>query len=620
MFKYLIVPIFLLSAFGITGQSTFKKRFGTSAMESAWCVEVLPDNSFIVGGGSTGGGFGNQDALLIKFSATGDVEWSRVYGSAGNENFLRILSCSDGNFLALGSSNGFGAGGFDLYVLKFDLNGNVLWERTCGGSGHDSPRGICEVSDGYVVTGNVQGFGNGLVDVFAEKLDFNGNSIWSKAFGTSGLENGGEPWSAPNGQIWISGRYTAGGNVDGALQRIDANGTVIDTKRFGTVENEIVVNLTPGGPGVVGSGSAWNNGQVQPGLFAFNASGALVWAKRYLMPSGNQYDIDAENCPNGGLVFAPYAINSNESTGYLVKIDDSGNVSWAKAHSFGSEGRMTHVRPAPDGGYVAIALCNTAGAGHDVFILKTDADGNVEGCCPEDAAVTVEDLSLPVTNISYTAVNGPATLAATTDNQDLGLDETDLCDGEDCCPTDAGTMLSQTLHACINESATLTHNGDEVLDGNDLLQFILFSDPNDTLGSIIAISNTPTFTFDPATMQTGVTNYVAAIAGNNVGGNVDLNDPCFDLSTAAELIWHPLPEVELQTDNSDVCPGNCRTLTATLTGTPPFTLTVTSPAGTTTVTIQANTGTFEICPLPGTPPGSFTVQVTTLTDGFCSCN
>ncbi|MBK9338786.1 MAG: hypothetical protein IPM98_20540 [Lewinellaceae bacterium] len=250
----------------------------------------------------------------------------------------------------------------------------------------------------------------------------------------------------------------------------------------------------------------------------------------------------------------------------------------------------------------------------DLFILKTDANGNVDGCCPEDAPITVENVTLPVTTLSFDDVSGPDADTPTADNQDLGLDETDLCNGEDCCPTYAGTMLVQTLHACINAPATLTHNGDEVLDNDDLLQFILFSNLSDTLGSIITTSNTPSFSFNPATMQTGVTYYVAAIAGNNVGGNVNFNDPCFDISNVTELIWHPLPEVELQTDNSDVCPGDCRTITATLTGTPPFTLTVTSPAGTTTVTIQNNSGTFEICPPPGTPPGSFTVQATALTD------
>ncbi len=374
--------------------------------------------------------------------------------------------------------------------------------------------------------------------------------------------------------------------------------------------------LTPGGPGVIGSGSIWTNGQTRPGLFGFNSSGGLVWAKQYVMPTANaEYSIHAERCPNGGLVFAPYKYYLPESVGYLIKTDDSGNITWAKKYSIGNNSRMTHVRQAPDGGYVAIGIYG----GLDFFILKTDAAGNVEGCCPEDVAVTVVDMSLPVTNLAYTAVDGPVALDATADNQDFDLDEADLCNGPSCCITHAGAMLEQTLHACINEPATLTHNGDEVLDNDDLLQFILFSDPNDTLGSIITISNTPTFTFNPATMQTGVTYYVAAIAGNNLGGNVDFDDPCFHISNAAELIWHPLPEVELQTDNSDVCPGGCRTLTAVLTGSPPFTLTVSSPAGIESFTFQSNTGTFEICPPPGMPPGSFTVQATTLTDAYCTC-
>jgi len=607
------IPVYLF------GQTTFKKRFGTAAIDRAWCVEVLPDNSFLVGGSSYGGGFGTDEAMLVKFSATGDVEWSHLFGSAGSDVFLQILSCSDGNFLALGHTNGMGAGGRDAYVVKFDPGGNLLWERTCGGGNPDHPQGICEVSDGYVITGYTFSFGNGLSNVYAEKLDFSGNTVWSKAYGTSATENGGEPWVAPNGQLWLSGVVNTGGATDVLLQRIDPDGTLVDARRVGSAENEVVYKITPGGPGVVTSGAVWKNGQVRPGMVGFDGSGGLVWAKRYLIPgANNQYEIYAEECPNGGFVFAPYPNSTGEPNGYIVKVDDSGNVSWAKAYPFGSNGKMTHIRPAPDGGYVAVGFCN--GLISDLFVLKTDANGNVEGCCPEDAPVTAEDVSMSVVNLSFTSVDGSAAADPPADNEALALNETDLCNGPSCCPTDAGTMLEQTLHACINEPATLTHNGDEVLDNDDLLQFILFSDPNDTLGSIIATSNTPTFTFNPATMQTGVTYYIAAIAGNNVGGNVDLNDPCFDISdNAAELIWHPLPEVELQTDTTDVCPGDCRTLTAVLTGTPPFTLTVTTPAGPITVTIQDNTGTFEICPPPGTPPGSFTVQATALTDAYCTC-
>jgi hypothetical protein len=382
-----------------------------------------------------------------------------------------------------------------------------------------------------------------------------------------------------------------------------------------------MVYLSGGGAGITGSGSTTSytgGSQQQPFLIGFNTSGNLAWAMRYVMPFGS-YNIRARDCPDGGLIFSPYRLSGDDNNAYLVKTDGSGNINWAKSYTLPGSGRMYFARPTPDGGYVAVGHCLSATL--DIYMIKTDASGNIAGCCPEDASITAVAITPATPSVSLSSASGDPAASATGQNQDVTPTETDLCNGPSCCLTDAGTMLEQTLHACINQPAILTHNGDEVLDNNDLLQFILFSDPSDTLGSIIAVSNTPTFTFDPATMQTGVTYYVAAIAGNNVGGNVDLNDPCFDLSNnAAELIWHPLPEVVLQTDNSNVCPGDCRTLTAVLTGTPPFILTVTSPAGTTTVTIQDNTGTFQICLPSGTPPGSFMVQATTLTDAFCTCS
>jgi len=610
----------LLSAATVSAQTSFKKRYGTSGNDRAWCVEVLPDNSFIVAGGTTGGGLGAEDAILTKFSADGTVEWSKVFGGGNYEYFTHMLACSDGNFLALGPTTSLGAGAWDIYIVKFDANGNVLWERTQGGTNQDLPNGVCEASDGYVITGGCTNCGPGAYNILVSKIDFDGNTLWTRVYGSSGQDLGGKPIEMPNGQIWLVGYLNVNSSSDGIRMRLDgSNGDLLETLRIGeTASNENISVLVPGGPGFVGSGYT-TNPQPRGWMLGFNGGGGLEWVKRYTIPGTSNYEIRVDNSLSGGLIFTPYGQGPNHPEAYLVKTDDSGDITWAKAYSFDGTGRTQQVKSAPDGGYVVVGFCT--GVGEDFFILKTDADGNVEGCCPMDAPVTVETISPPSGVIPVNGYWASNPENASGQNQDVGLDETNLCNGNDCCPTDAGTMLEETLHVCVNQAATFTHNGDEVLDNDDLLQFILFSDPNDTLGSIIATSNTPTFTFNPATMQTGVTYYVAAIAGNNVGGNVDLNDPCLDISdNAALLVWHPLPEVLLQTDTNDVCPGNCHTLTAILTGMPPFTLTVTSPAGTTTVTIQDNTGTFEICLPPGTPPGSFTVQATALTDGFCSCN
>jgi hypothetical protein len=188
------------------------------------------------------------------------------------------------------------------------------------------------------------------------------------------------------------------------------------------------------------------------------------------------------------------------------------------------------------------------------------------------------------------------------------------------CPTDAGNVPTANATICVNQTFPFTNTGG-FLDNNDIKRYILFSNPADTLGSIVATSATPSFTFNPTTMQTGVTYYAAAIAGNNLNGNVDLNDPCLDISNAAQVVWRPLPTVVFSAANPNVCAGACTTVTATFTGIAPFTLTYTTPAsGTVTQTFSGNTGTFQVCTAVGSPPGSWVVQATKVVDAFCTCN
>ncbi|MEZ4933993.1 MAG: hypothetical protein R2788_17950 [Saprospiraceae bacterium] len=125
------------------------------------------------------------------------------------------------------------------------------------------------------------------------------------------------------------------------------------------------------------------------------------------------------------------------------------------------------------------------------------------------------------------------------------------------CTTDAGTVNNGTDEICLPGAATIPFNNDEELDGDDLLQYILFSDLADTLGSILVTSNTPNIAFNPATMQTGITYYLATIAGDNLNGNVDLTDDCLSISNASEVIWWPQPSVSFAIANPNVCAGQC---------------------------------------------------------------
>ncbi len=189
---------------------------------------------------------------------------------------------------------------------------------------------------------------------------------------------------------------------------------------------------------------------------------------------------------------------------------------------------------------------------------------------------------------------------------------------ESCCDTDAGVLSGSPLHLCVPQSASFPIATQTNLEPDDLLQYILFTDLNDTLGSIVATSSTPNFAFGPP-LQLNTTYYGAAIAGNEVNGNVDLDDPCLDISNAVEILWNPQPTVSFAVANPEVCAEYCLTFDVTFTGTPPFSLTYTAGGGPLTQSFSANAGTLDVCPPAGTPPGAVTLAAVSLTDANCVC-
>lgn len=194
-----------------------------------------------------------------------------------------------------------------------------------------------------------------------------------------------------------------------------------------------------------------------------------------------------------------------------------------------------------------------------------------------------------------------------------------FCCGQ--CLLDAGALNSDPLNLCPGALATVPPASLTFLTPGSILRYILFSDPADTLGSVVATSNSPSFGFNPATMQEGTTYYIASVAGDDLNGNVDPNSFCLDFSNAIEVVWWPKPAVAFSVDNPNICSGECATVTAAFTGTPPFSLTYKTNFSTlTTALFPDNTGTFEICAPNNSLPGNLQLTATALTDGHCSCN
>jgi hypothetical protein len=188
------------------------------------------------------------------------------------------------------------------------------------------------------------------------------------------------------------------------------------------------------------------------------------------------------------------------------------------------------------------------------------------------------------------------------------------------CTTEAGTITTNTNSLCTNALLQVTQTG-SILDANDITQYLVSTNLSNLSGSAVLTSNSPNIAF-ASPLMVNTTYYVSAFTGNNVSNSVDFDDPCLDSTNAVAVIWRPLPAVVLSVagGNTNLCAGQCRTITASFTGTPPFTLTYnTSFGGPFTQTFSGNTGTFQVCVPANAVPGSLNVQATQLVDFRCTC-
>ncbi len=186
------------------------------------------------------------------------------------------------------------------------------------------------------------------------------------------------------------------------------------------------------------------------------------------------------------------------------------------------------------------------------------------------------------------------------------------------CATNAGTMDTNPLLFCADVPATAIWNNDATLDGDDAVQFILHDQAGTSQGTVFATNNQPVFSFDPG-LQTGVTYYISAIAGNGIGAGIDPGDPCFNVAQGTPIQWKALPTATLL-GNISICKGDSAVLNINGTGTFPLTLSYNNGSGTPVPLTIPNAQTI---PITVSPNVTTTYTLLTISDGSnptCSAN
>ena len=308
-----------IRSFDLSGNVIWTKQFGTSGFDTGRALSANTTNIFVVG--ATSGTFsgetpsGGQDAFLSKLDSSGNVLWTKQFGSTGSDDGLSIAITSSELYVGGQAGAAFPgqtySGSTDAFIRKYDLNGNVIWTKQFGTSGIDLITGVAIDANGVYITGRVGGALPGQIwsggnDAFIRKYDFNGNEIWTRQFG-GGI---GVSIATDSTGAYILGQTSFSGSVAGHLsfqandafiRKYDSLGNLLWSRQFGSqsggIETPRSIVADTNSVYVIGETSGIFTGQTSSGsndvfVRKYASNGTLNWTKQF-GTSSNDYGYGA---------------------------------------------------------------------------------------------------------------------------------------------------------------------------------------------------------------------------------------------------------------------------------------------------------------------------------------
>jgi hypothetical protein len=134
---------------------------------------------------------GSHDFMAVRLNKKGELIWSTVIGGPEDERgSFSVTPSSDEGFILTGTTRSYGSGGADIFVVKLDARGRLVWARTIGGNGQETGKTTLEIDDGYITLGDTSSGGAGESDILVVKYDRDGNIIWVNAVGGPDKDQG----------------------------------------------------------------------------------------------------------------------------------------------------------------------------------------------------------------------------------------------------------------------------------------------------------------------------------------------------------------------------------------------------------------------------------------------
>lgn len=321
----------------MTAQSIFQKNY-LGANESIGYSIQADSTGYILAGTTSSSGQGGQDVLIIKTDLDGNIAWAKTIGGTGDEVAHCIKKTSDGGYIIVGSTSSYVYAPVDssnFYIIKLNNSGSVQWTRAIGSIDVEVANDVVETYDHkFAIVGYTKSIGPGNEDIYFMELDTAGSLLWSYGIGGSGSDFGNSLVQTSTHDFFIVGSttgFSAGGQIP-----------------FLIITNELGVLQNPS--------------------YTFELNTTVTTKKRYFTKIIEGY-------------FNDYVITGSDGLGsigdaqhFILDIGQNIAVNWMKKYFLNSgEGVGTSLEKTLSGGFI---IGGTMGIDHPALI-KTDGIGQL---------------------------------------------------------------------------------------------------------------------------------------------------------------------------------------------------------------------------------------------------